>query len=297
MSNGTEMIYDCFTFYNELDLLEIRLNELGRLVDYFVLVEASETFQGEPKPFIFENNKSRFKDFSNKIIHVKIDFPDKLGGAGLGPTETAWAREFFQRDQIIRGLRNARPDDLIIVGDVDEIISAEALRRSLEDRRKHTIAMFQMPLFFAGYNRKMPTTGNKKNARWFESLWLGSKMIEFSKFPGANNLRSTKPSQSSSLKHLFIGDLQIKFYNFFKWKIWASAFIVRNGGWHFSSIGNWEHYRNKIDSYCHKDENQTQKQYETEVGFKEFIYEATTEYDINMLPMHIQKNKNRYIIY
>jgi beta-1,4-mannosyl-glycoprotein beta-1,4-N-acetylglucosaminyltransferase len=66
-------IYDGFLFFNELDLLEIRLNVLNDVVDYFILVEASVTHQGTPKSFIFEENKNRFSKFLDKIIHIKID--------------------------------------------------------------------------------------------------------------------------------------------------------------------------------------------------------------------------------
>ena len=53
-------IYDCFNFFNELDLLEIRLNTLYDIVDYFVIIESNLTHSGEVKPFYYEDNKSRF---------------------------------------------------------------------------------------------------------------------------------------------------------------------------------------------------------------------------------------------
>jgi beta-1,4-mannosyl-glycoprotein beta-1,4-N-acetylglucosaminyltransferase len=61
--------FDCFLFFNELDLLEIRFNILNDIVDYFVIVEASQTFQGEQKEFIFEKNKKRFAKYEHKIVH------------------------------------------------------------------------------------------------------------------------------------------------------------------------------------------------------------------------------------
>ena len=73
------MIYDCFTFFNELDLLEIRLNILDEHVDYFVLAECTETFSGIEKPLYYEENKERFSKWSHKIIHhinEKIQAPD-----------------------------------------------------------------------------------------------------------------------------------------------------------------------------------------------------------------------------
>ena len=54
------MTYDCFSFFNELDLLEIRLNVLKDAVDKFVLVEAGETHSGKPKPLYFKENEARF---------------------------------------------------------------------------------------------------------------------------------------------------------------------------------------------------------------------------------------------
>jgi beta-1,4-mannosyl-glycoprotein beta-1,4-N-acetylglucosaminyltransferase len=72
------MIFDCFIFFNEFELLEIRLNELNDVVDKFVLVEATKTHQGKDKPLYFEENKKRFSDFSNKMIHIAVsDYPKR----------------------------------------------------------------------------------------------------------------------------------------------------------------------------------------------------------------------------
>ena len=71
------MIYDCFTFFNELDLLEIRLNYLNEIVDKFVLVEMAKTHSNKDKPFYFEENKKRYEKFLDKIIHIKVsEYPD-----------------------------------------------------------------------------------------------------------------------------------------------------------------------------------------------------------------------------
>lgn len=69
-------IYDCFTFFNELDLLEIRLSELYNCVDYFVIAEGNKTHAGEPKDFIFEKNKSRYKKWMKKIIYLQVKMPE-----------------------------------------------------------------------------------------------------------------------------------------------------------------------------------------------------------------------------
>jgi len=110
-------VYDCFTFYNELELLEIRLNELKDVVDKFILVESTATFTGKPKPLYFQENKERFKEFLPKIINVAID------GAGGDP----WSREKNTRNKMLDYLRDCVDNDVIIISDIDEIPSASAV--------------------------------------------------------------------------------------------------------------------------------------------------------------------------
>lgn len=112
-------IYDAFIFFNELELLEIRLIELAPVVDYFVIVESAQTFAGFPKPLYFVDHRLRFSDFANKIIHVVVDdFP---------PTTDPWVREAHQRNAITRGIAKAVPDDLIMISDADEIPRREVV--------------------------------------------------------------------------------------------------------------------------------------------------------------------------
>ncbi|MFA6665763.1 MAG: beta-1,4-N-acetylgalactosaminyltransferase, partial [Armatimonadota bacterium] len=70
-------VYDCFTFFNELELLELRLKLLNDVVDYFVLVESNKTFKNKDKEFVFEANKSMFEEYLAKIIYIRVeDMPD-----------------------------------------------------------------------------------------------------------------------------------------------------------------------------------------------------------------------------
>ena len=94
-------IYDCFLFYNELEILNIRLHEMYDHVDKFVLVESEETFRGGPKPLYYQENKHLFEKFADKIIHVIIEGHYEP----QNPREywKVWEREHFQRDQIIAG--------------------------------------------------------------------------------------------------------------------------------------------------------------------------------------------------
>ena len=112
-------VYDTFSFFNEFDILDIRLHELDSVVDKFVLAESTFTHAGKPKPLYFEENKERYAPFLSKI--VSITWGDTYG--------TPWDREFAQRDQARRALVNCTPDDIIIISDVDEIPSKESILR------------------------------------------------------------------------------------------------------------------------------------------------------------------------
>ena len=108
-------IIDCFTFYNELDMLKFRLEYLYDTVDHFVLVEATRTHAGNPKSLYFQDNKHLFQPYLDKIVHVVVeDMPD-----GNDP----WVRERFQRNAIRRGTSNIKlnDNDKIIISDLDEI--------------------------------------------------------------------------------------------------------------------------------------------------------------------------------
>jgi len=118
------MIIDCFTFWKELDILEIRLNELYSFVDKFVIVEASKTQSLLEKPFYFEENKERYSKFLDKIIHIKVeDTPDN--------NSNLWNMENFQRNCISRGLKqiDLSDEDIILISDLDEIPNGEILNK------------------------------------------------------------------------------------------------------------------------------------------------------------------------
>lgn len=112
-------IYDCFIFFNELDILAVRLHELYETVHRFVLVESPVTHQGDPKPLYYADNKKRFEQFNDKIIHVIEDCRDTAN--------SAWAREMAQRNRISREIGEADENDLILVSDLDEIVRASSL--------------------------------------------------------------------------------------------------------------------------------------------------------------------------
>ena len=64
-------VYDCFQFFDEEMLLDLRLNVMDKYVDKFVITEANYMHNGKAKEFIFDiKNFSKFKD---KIIYIQVD--------------------------------------------------------------------------------------------------------------------------------------------------------------------------------------------------------------------------------
>ena len=112
-------LYDCFSYWDEDLLLDLRLNILDDYVDYFVIVEGNKTWQNNPKELRFDIKK--FDKFKDKIIYVPVeDMPD-----GNNP----YLRENFQRNCISRGLSKSLDDDLILISDLDEIPNPEKLNK------------------------------------------------------------------------------------------------------------------------------------------------------------------------
>lgn len=105
-------IYDCFTYYNEDAILRLRFNELYETVTRFVVVEATQTFTGQPKP-LYLDALDWVSEFEDKIERVVVDFPKK--------DMTPWEREAFQRNAIMGGLGACGGADVICISDADEI--------------------------------------------------------------------------------------------------------------------------------------------------------------------------------
>ena len=112
-------VYDVFPFFNELDLLEARMEILDSHVDYFVIGECDKTFQGNPKPFYYLENKERFKKFEHKIIHNTF-LDDK------GNQWNQWDRDKDHKNEIGKALKDCKDDDIILISDMDEIPNFEA---------------------------------------------------------------------------------------------------------------------------------------------------------------------------
>ena len=211
-------LIDSFTFYNELSTLNMRLHELNDFVDYFVLVEATVTHAGNPKPLFYKANKERFKPFHDKIIHVVID--------DMPETNNAWDREMHQRTSLIKAV-SLVPDlcaeDIILVSDADEIPNPKYLNRALFDEDK--IYVFNQRFFYYDFS--------------CENIngWPGTMSIPYRIFRDTdlNRMRRSK----------------------YRRKDKRVTFLPKNmsredhGGWHCSCFGGVDRIINKLEVYAH----------------------------------------------
>ena len=209
-------IYDCFQYFNEDQMVDLRLNILDKYVDYFVISESTRTHQGELKKINFDIKK--FKKFEKKIKFViadykkKIDFKNHTGGES--PIEQ------HQRNYLMEGIKNALPDDLIILSDSDEIPDFTKIK-DLKGIKK-----------FVAFSQKMFMYKlNLQNIN--ESDWIGSKI--------------TKKKYITSMQDF--RNLKFKKYPF--WRIDKKNLQIIEGGWHFSYMQTPKQILKKIKSFSH----------------------------------------------
>jgi hypothetical protein len=212
-------IYDCFTFYNEFDLLDLRIAEMYDHVDYMVLVEANHTFQNVPKHFNFKNRMKEYEHY-DKLIYIGIE--------DMPLSSDPWENERYQRDSILLGIEDAADDDLILISDIDEILRPGTLARLRQESA--SIYGFRMPLFNFKYNYMLTTQD-------LYSVWSGA--IRKSLLESPEDFRR----QRHSLNNLGWN------YND------GSVAIVEHAGWHFTYLGDDDFARNKIQSFAHADDN------------------------------------------
>lgn len=222
------MIYDCFAFFNELDLLEIRLNTLDSVVDRFVLVEATRTFQKAEKPLFFEQNKERFKPFLHKIEHIVVDKYPTFFSKFRVPT--TWDYDDHQKEQILQGLKNAKPDDTIIISDVDEIPRPELVTKYAGTPG---VKVFQQRLYYYYLNcfiKKYPEPIEAYNGYM---PWQGTVMLPYKDLKTVQKARLIRGERKNS----------------------KNVTIIPEGGWHFSYLGGVKKVIEKIEAYAHTEHN------------------------------------------
>ena len=203
-------IYDAFMFATELDLLEVRLNILNEYVDYFIVSESNHTHIGTEKPFNFLENKKRYKKFEHKIIYNMIED---------SPMNTdTWGREVYERNGIIRGLKNCNSNDIILTSDADEIPDPKVLS-SLNKNNLNGLYLLNQRMFYYYMNVEK------------DDDWVGTRLCRFDYLLDHTIDDIREPVRKP-------GEQRIK-----------------NGGWHFSYLGGADVIRKKIEIYSHQEYN------------------------------------------
>jgi len=275
-------IYEGFLFYNELDLLEIKLNMLSKIIDKFIIVESNKTFTFENKEFILEKNWDRFKKFHNKIIYIKLtDTPSDSEFPNIWRT-AVWTREAWQRDQIKRGLVDADDSDIFIVSDADEILEEVMTRKCAYNIYNNYFKIYQFRMKWYNYYCNM---------RMNKDLPLGPAMVKVETLKKEFN-NSPQELRSYKLKE------RLAFYD----NPNISLPLVQNG-YHFSYMGGCESIKMKIKNYAHQQYNNAEKlnNIKNIVNSKSVIFDDT-EYEFNLeyitdfkeLPEYLTNNQNKY---
>jgi beta-1,4-mannosyl-glycoprotein beta-1,4-N-acetylglucosaminyltransferase len=234
-------VYDCFMFYNELDVLEIRLNILNDYVDFFVITESNRTFTGVPKAYHLANNYERYKAFHHKIIYIQLNDDSRAKELADNP----WILENDQRVQLMQGLTKAAPTDTIILSDLDEIPNPEVIT-SFSETDNYGICMQQHHNYYLNYMQISP----KPAKEGIKEIWYSIK--GFSKKPDVNNpyWLGSCIFKKSILEKYTLQDLR----NVSRAKRIKGKFLI-NGGWHFSFMGDINYIKQKLHNYAHQEFN------------------------------------------
>lgn len=219
-------VYDVFSFYNEFEILEIRLKELWDAVDYFVILEASTTFVGNSKEYLFEKNKERFLPYMEKIRHLKLDDPfEKQIAVFPREIDDTWVREKYQRYAAKEGLKDISPDDIIIISDCDEIPRADMIELIKHDENDYD----RYILYVAQFNYKI------------------------------NYMKIQNPSRHPAIivtrGRVFTNPQQEREYSFYWNSKPENTVGLDHGGWHFTYFGNEDHCVSKIQNFAHTEQN------------------------------------------
>ena len=289
-------IFDCFMYFDEEVVLDVRLNTLDQFVDYFVIVESKFTHRGDKRKLNFNNEK--FKKFKDKIIYLiyeesssKIETVNDDDGEAINSGKyilNAALRENGQRNYIQNGLVKAADDDIILISDVDEIPDLSKINFNQLNQK---IILFKQDMFYYKFNLCIP-----------DLKWTGTKACKKKHLIDPQWLRNIKDR-----KYPFF-----RLDTYFSNNKYISIKVIENGGWHFSNIKNAKQIEHKLKSYLHHREFDlkplTTDEIEKIIKDKKAIYDLKLDkrvnkigdgsklykFELNKLPIYIQENYNTY---
>ena len=289
-------IFDCFMYFDEDIILDLRLNMLNQFIDYFIIVESTFNHRGEKRELKFDIKK--YKKFEKKIIYLifneephgieEVLNSDNDGEKSRKLILNAAYRENGQRNFITKGLEFANGNDLILISDVDEIPNLKKIDWNTIDNQ---IVLFKQDMFYYKLNLKLP-----------DLIWSGTKACKKKYLKSPQWLRNIKDK-----KYPFF-----RFDTFFSEKKYINIKFIENGGWHFSNLKTAAEIEHKLKSYLHHREfdlnPMSQKEIESIIESKQAIYDLKVDKKINKigngnklieqplhkLPSYIQENLYKY---
>ena len=289
-------VFDCFMYFDEEIVLDLRLNMLDPYVDYFVIVESIFTHKGDKRELKFNHDK--FKKFKKKIVYLTYDEKIKeIEQVNNDDSDYEKSRKFIlnaayrengQRNFISKGLRDAEDEDVILISDVDEIPNLENINLKKINQK---IMLFKQNMFYYKFNLKLPNL-----------VWSGTKGCKKKYLKSPQWLRNIK-------------DKKYPFYRidtYFSEKKYINLMFVNEGGWHFSNIKTAGEIEYKLKSYLHHREfdvnPMTTTEIENIIKNKQAIYDLTVDKTVNKigngnkleksplieLPKYIQNNLEKF---
>ena len=290
-------IFDCFMYFDEDLVLDLRLNFLNKYVDKFVIVESEYNHKGEKRYPLFDIKK--FSKFEKKIEYIlindihpdieKITEEDNKDEVYRKSILNAYKRENLQRNKIVEGIKDAKDDDWIIISDLDEIPN---LNKIDFNNTQNKLVFFKQAMMYYKFNLKLEN-----------HIWVGSKACKMKNLISPQWIRNIK-------------DRNYKWWRFdtllsnMKYK---NIKFVENGGWHFSYLKTSEGIEKKLKSYLHHidyDNNPIgNNRIKEMINNKKPIYNLKADQrenkfdgqgklikiDINLLPSYIIDNKEKFI--
>ena len=228
-------IFDCFTFFNELDLLEFRLKFLDKSVDFFVIAESNITHSGQTKPYYFQESIKRFRNWEEKIIYI----PVSQSAEGLvfeeqnkyNPGSAAWKLENEQRNALLQATEKMYDEDLVLLSDLDEIPDIKAIQKVVKCDKPVALS-----LLFHYYFLNCQNTGQ---SRWWKGC-IAATAKQFKQITpqGLRDNRDNYPS-------------------------------IPGAGWHFSFLGGAEKIKQKLLAFAHTEFNK--EEYTNEEHIKDAL--------------------------
>ena len=289
-------IYDCFMYFDEDLLLDIRLHTLDESIKKFVITEATYTHNGSKKKLNFDINK--FKKFKDKIDYIIVEKqPENILELLENDTEikrgeklilNGMARDYYQRECLETGIKEAQGDDLILISDLDEIPNLHNVDYS---KIKNNLVIFEQQMFYY-----------KLNLFYEDFVWQGSKAVKYKNFISPQWLRNIKGKKYPKWR----------LDTYFSKQKYSNLLFIKNGGWHFTCLKTAEELEKKLLNFAHHYEyevsglklddikkliSERRVMYDHTVDQKGYKWSGKSilkKLDISNLPKYIQTNAKKY---